>query len=54
MEEKNASKVDATTTTTTIATFTQQQHECQKFDDQHLHTLVTHQEEILDNNVIWL
>jgi hypothetical protein len=30
MEEKNASKVDATTTTTTIATLTQQQHEVPK------------------------
>jgi hypothetical protein len=30
MEEENASKVDATTTTTTIATFTQRQHEVPK------------------------
>jgi hypothetical protein len=27
---------------------------CQKFDDQHLHTLVIHQKEVLDNNAIWL
>jgi len=27
---------------------------CQKFDDQDLHTLVTHQKEVLDNNAIWL
>jgi hypothetical protein len=27
---------------------------CQRFNDQHLHTIVTHQKEIFDKNSIWL
>jgi hypothetical protein len=55
MEEENVSKVDVVVmTTTTIATFTTTNMRCQKFDDQDLHTLLTHQKEVLDKNAIWL